>query len=303
MKVSGFTIARNAVRLGYPIAQSILSLLPLVDELVVAVGDSDDNTWDLIAELGDPKIKAFPTVWETANRTGGAVLAEQTNLALARCTGDWAVYLQTDELIHESEIKTIRTRLERFGQTPVEGLSFRYIHFYGSYQTVQDNWCVWYRREVRAVKTGIGITSVGDAAGFKISRAGRLDRLIRADSAAHVYHYGWARPPAVMSEKRRTIRRLYVPDGSPAEDPPAAAPESPYRDLGNLRYFSGSHPSLIQPLVSAQDWRFDADIESQPPRFVRYLRILRKCPRDFVRIVVSRLLLAWNTAVPAPKVR
>lgn len=303
MKVSGFTIARNAVRLGYPIAQSIRSLLPLVDELVVAVGDSDDNTWDLVAELGDPKIKAFPTVWETANRTGGAVLAEQTNLALARCTGVWAVYMQTDELIHESEIKTIRARLERFAHTPVEGLSFRYIHFYGSYQTVQDNWCVWYRREVRAVKTGIGITSVGDAAGFKILRRGRLDRLIRADSAAHVYHYGWARPPAVMSEKRRTIRRLYVPDESPAEDPPATAPTSPYRDLGNLRYFLGSHPSLIQPLVSAQDWRFEANIESQPPRLIRYLRILRKCPRDFVRIVVSRLLLAWNTAVPAPKLR
>jgi glycosyltransferase involved in cell wall biosynthesis len=303
VKVSGFTIARNAVRLGYPIEQSLRSLLPLVDELVVAVGDSDDGTWDLVARIGDPKIKAFATVWQTANKTGGAVLADQTNIALARCTGEWAVYLQTDELLHESEIGTIRAGLERFARTPVEGLSFRYIHFYGSYQTVQDNWCVWYRREVRAVKTGIGVTSVGDAAGFKISRRGRLERLIRADSAGHVYHYGWARPPAVMSEKRRTIRRFYEPNPSSADDPAPTAPKSPYRDLGNLQYFRGSHPSLIQPLVSAQDWQFDANIERQAPRLIRYLRILGRCPRDFVRIAVSRSLLAWNTFAPAPKLR
>jgi hypothetical protein len=303
VKVSGFTIARNAVRLGYPIEQSLRSLLPLVDELVVAVGDSDDNTWDLVAGIGDPKIQAFPTVWETANKTGGAVLADQTNLALSRCTGEWAVYLQTDELLHESEIMTIRARLEHFARTSVEGLSFRYIHFYGSYRTVQDNWCVWYRREVRAVKTGIGITSVGDAAGFKISRGGRLERLIRADSSAHVFHYGWARPPAVMSEKRRTIRRFYEPNASAADDPALTAPKSPYRDLGNLQYFKGLHPALMQPVVSAQDWPFEPNIEGQAPRFIRYLRILRRCPRDFVRIAVSRVLLAWNTVVPAPKLR
>jgi glycosyltransferase involved in cell wall biosynthesis len=305
VKVSGFTIARNAIKLGYPIELSMRSLLPLVDELVVAVGDSEDKTWEVVVGIGDPKIKPFHTVWDPGKRVGGQVLAEQTNLALARCTGDWAVYLQTDELLHESEIGGIRRRMERYLPTPVEGLSFQYVHFYGSYETVQDNWCVWYRREVRAVKTGKGVVSVGDAAGFRVSRDGTEHRLIRADAGAHVYHYGWVRPPSVMTEKRQSIRRLYRPDDPEAAvtSAAAAAPPSPYRDLGNLRYFHGAHPALMTPLIAARDWSFDGRIEQQPPTIVRYARLMARCPRDFARITVSRLRLAWNTYMPTPKLR
>lgn len=305
MKVSGFTIARNAIKLGYPIEESIRSLLPLVDEMVVAVGDSEDQTWELVAGIGDPKITAFRTVWDMSKRSGGSVLAEQTNLALERCTGDWAVYLQTDELIHEREIGGIRRQLERHRGAPTEGLSFKYLHFYGSYQTVQDNWCRWYRREVRAVKTGMGIESVGDAAGFKISRGGRLTRLIRADSGADVYHYGWARPPGVMSEKRQHVQRFYYAEGEETRIPvdERIVPENPYRHLGNLRPFHGTHPALMRPLIDAQDWTFDPHIEDQPPRWLRYARLLLTCPRDSLRILASRLLLAWNTNIPAPKLR
>lgn len=305
MKVSGFTIARNAIKLGYPIEESIRSLLPLVDEMVVAVGDGEDQTWELVTGMGDPKIVAFRTAWDMNKRAGGAVLAEQTNIALDRCTGDWAVYLQTDELVHEREIDIIRRNLEKHLHARTEGLSFRYLHFYGSYETVQDNWCRWYRREVRAVKTGIGIVSVGDAAGFKIARGRRLTRLVRADSGAHVYHYGWARPPQVMSDKRSHVQRFYYADGEETKIPVAEriVPDNPYRHLGNLLRFHGTHPALMQALVGAQDWSFDGHLEDQRPRWLRYVKLLINCPKDSLRIFVSRLLLAWNTYVPAPKLR
>ena len=305
MKVSGFTIARNAIKLGYPIEESIRSILSVVDEMVVAVGDGEDETWDVVAAIGDAKIKAFRTTWDMSKRGGGVVLAEQTNLALAECTGDWALYLQTDELLHEGELGAVRRRLEKYLDSPVEGLSFRYLHFYGSYDLVQDNWCRWYRREVRAVKTGVGVTSVGDAAGFKISRGGRQRRLIRADSGAHVYHYGWCRPPEVMSEKRQHVQRLYYADGEERRIPVAERIEvaDPYRHLGHLCKFEGTHPTLMQPLVASRDWSFEPRLKEQPPRPVRYMRLLFECPRDSLRILVSRLMLAWNSHVPTPKLR
>jgi hypothetical protein len=305
VRVSGFTIARNAIKLGYPIEESLRSLLPLVDELVVAVGDSEDETWEVVAGIGDPKILAFRTVWDMTKRTGGVVLAEQTNIALARCSGDWAVYLQTDELLHESELETIRRRLEQHFRQATDGLSFAYVHFYGSYRTVQDNWCRWYRREVRAVRTGRGIVSVGDAAGFKIERHGRLQRLIRADSGAHVFHYGWARPPAVMSEKRQTVQRFYDGEGKQQDLPGVerAQAENPYQHLGHLAEFRGSHPAMMQRLIAAQDWEFHPSLELQAPRWLRYLQLVAACPRDSLRIFVSRVLLSWNTNIPAPKLR
>ncbi len=44
MKVSGFTIIKNAVINGYPIVEAITSILPVVDEMIVLVGDCDDDT-------------------------------------------------------------------------------------------------------------------------------------------------------------------------------------------------------------------------------------------------------------------
>lgn len=302
MKVSGFTIARNAVNLGYPIQESMRSLLPLVDEFVIAVGDSEDSTWEVINGIGDSKIKPFRTSWDPNKTEGGAVLSEQTNLALARCSGDWAVYLQTDEVFHEAELELVRRRLQQHLGQRTEGLSFSYLHFYGSYSTVQDNWCRWYRREVRAVKTGMGVVSVGDAAGFKLERGSNLRRLIRADSGAHIYHYGWARPPIVMVEKRRHVETLYG-DAVPRADVERIDPAEPYRHLGHLRNFSGTHPSTMRALVSSQDWEFRARIDEQRPRWLRYLSMIWSCPRDSLRIFVSRLLLAWNTCVPSPKLR
>ena len=48
MKVTGFTFIRNAIRYDYPVKEAILSILPLCDEFVVAVGKSDDDTRSLI---------------------------------------------------------------------------------------------------------------------------------------------------------------------------------------------------------------------------------------------------------------
>ena len=49
MKVCGFSFIRNAVKYDYPIVESIRSILPICDKFVVAVGNSEDNTLQLIA--------------------------------------------------------------------------------------------------------------------------------------------------------------------------------------------------------------------------------------------------------------
>ncbi|MBC8097072.1 MAG: glycosyltransferase, partial [Akkermansiaceae bacterium] len=63
MKVSGFTFVRNGNKLGYPFVQSIRSILPIVDEFVVALGPSDDGTEEMLRAINDPKIRIIPTHW------------------------------------------------------------------------------------------------------------------------------------------------------------------------------------------------------------------------------------------------
>ena len=92
MKVSGFTFIRNAVRFDYPIVEAIRSIIPLCDEVVVAVGKSEDQTRELIQSIGSPKIRIIDTIWDESLRQGGTVLSSETNKAFDAVSSDsdWA---------------------------------------------------------------------------------------------------------------------------------------------------------------------------------------------------------------------
>jgi glycosyltransferase involved in cell wall biosynthesis len=273
LKISGYSIVRNAIRYGYPLAESLRSLLPLVDELVVAVGKSDDKTEQLLRDVGGRKLKMIRTVWDEGLRQGGRILSQQSNLALSRCRGDWAVYLQADEVLHEDDLGLIERGCAKHQRTPIEGLRFDYLHFYGSYQCVQAHWRKWYRTAVRAVKTGRGIASVGDAYGFRVGGEGGR-RLLSLGCGARVFHYGWCRPPQVMAAKQRNLDRLYHDDAwLRAQAAQSARIRAFYADRGHLERFRGSHPAVMAARVAAQDWRFDDGIERQAPWWLRQLDI------------------------------
>jgi len=252
MKISGFSIIRDGVRFGYPFVESIRSVLPLVDEFVLAVGRSNDETLDRARAIGSPKLRIIETTWDETLRRGGQVMAQQTNLALDECTGDWCFYIQGDEVIHEADQPRIRAAMERhFANRRVEGLSFRYRHFYGSYGLVNP---LPYRRQIRIVRGGIGARSVGDACGFAI--AGRKLRAKR--TGAEVYHYGWVREPAVMGRKLAKFLGFYwdsLRSRDAEKGPPDENSAATYEYKTNVCLpFRGTHPAVMRAVIAAQDW-------------------------------------------------
>ena len=194
MKISGFTFVRNAIKFDYPVVEAILSILPICDEIIVAVGNSDDDTLSLIRSINSPKIKIIETVWDDTLRKGGQVLAVETDKALAAVSpdADWCFYIQGDEVVHEQYLPIIKQAMEEnLHQKKVEGLLFKYTHFYGSYQYVADSY-KWYRREIRVIRNTGKIRSYKDAQGFRtIDNQKLIVKLIDA----YVYHYGWVKPP------------------------------------------------------------------------------------------------------------
>jgi len=137
MKISGFSFVRNGVKLYYPIVESIKSILPICDEFVVAVGkgDPDDTTRQQIAAIDDPRIKIIYTEWEEKYFRKGIINSIQTDIAKEKCSGDWLFYLQADEVVHERDLPKIKQRCEMLlPDKEVEGLLFRYIHFWGDYK-------------------------------------------------------------------------------------------------------------------------------------------------------------------------
>jgi hypothetical protein len=247
MFVSGFTIVRNAVRYEYPVVESIRSLLPMVNQMVVAVGDSDDGTREKISSIASPKICIIDTFWDEELRRGGAILAQQTNLALDACQGDWCFYLQADEVLHEGDYSRIEHAMKsNLNRRSIEGLSFRYHHFRAAYG-IRDP--LPYRRQVRIVRPGIGVRSYGDACGFQIS--GR--KLRSRSTGAWVYHYGYVKPPSRMAAKMDYFLSLY--DGRkviPGDAPTAGDFEW---DLRTCEPFQGSHPHVMQARIANMDWQ------------------------------------------------
>ena len=153
MKVSGFSFIRNAIKYDYPIVEAITSILPICDEFVLALGNSDDETEALISSIGSDKIKIVKTVWDESLREGGKVLADETNKAFRQVApdSDWAFYIQGDEVVHEKYLGEIKNKmLEYKDDKRIEGLLFDYLHFYGSYDYVGDS-RRWYRSEERRV--------------------------------------------------------------------------------------------------------------------------------------------------------
>src|SRR5207253_331922 len=91
-RLSGGERQRIAVTLAYPIVPALRSIRELCDEVVVNVGKSDDHTRDVVAALGDPRIRILDSAWDLSRRSGA--LSHETNRAMAACRGEWGVYIQ-----------------------------------------------------------------------------------------------------------------------------------------------------------------------------------------------------------------
>jgi hypothetical protein len=262
VKVSGFTIVRNAIKLDFPVEASIRSILPICDEVVVNVGRSDDETLERVRSIGDPKIRILETEWDMSRRN--SVLGLETHRAMQACIHPWGVYIQADEVLHERGAAELANAILRYDSDErVEGLLVRYVHFYGGFDTIATH-RRWYRREVRAVRLApeLDVRPYQGAQGFRV---GPEHRKIRARlTSAEMFHYGWARPSQALREKRDLGRTMY-----PWRDADTSRPLLAW--MPGIRRFTGSHPAVAQTWIQAR--RYDPDRVIEPRRFRwRFLR-------------------------------
>lgn len=256
MKVAGFSFIRNAIKYDYPIVESIQSILPLVDAYFIAVGNSDDDTRKLITSISSDKITIIDTVWDETIREGGFVLASETNKAFGSIPQeyDWAFYLQGDEIIHEDDREIIHESMHKFlSNEKVDGLLFKYHHFFGSYKYIGTG-RRWYRKEIRIIRNDQNIISWKDAQGFRFKNH---KKLFVKEIDAHIYHYGWVKPPVTANLKSLYFHQLHHPDFIISPD--QLKNEFDYHHIDRLEIFKGRHPAVMQERVNKQNWIFEFD--------------------------------------------
>ncbi len=256
MKVSGFTFLRDVQKLGYPFVASIRSILPIVDEFVVALGASEDDTEKLLRGIGDPKIRIVPTRWNEGIQSGysvkGFVYGQQKSIALFNCTGDWAFYLEADEVVHEDDLPKIHGVMERYlTDARVEALAFDYVHFYGNANTYA--WSPrWYRTEARILRNTI--PAWGPEGLFFVvldtHKKGRYPRA--AHTGATIYHYGWVKTEEQLNLRKQAVAKFW-------RDTPATPTVCADIDPATLHLFTGTHPKVMQEWLAPAKGLFQAD--------------------------------------------
>lgn len=257
---------RNTDKLYYPLAESILSILPIIDEMVIALGkgDPDDRTEEIIHYLHSNKIKIIHTEWDVNKFQNGTEFAHQTDIAKSYCTGDWLIYLQSDEVIHEKYLPTILKYCTYYlHHLNIEGFLFRYKHFFGDYNhhIVSHP---WYPKEIRIIRNHPKIHSWGDAQSFRyIEEFDGLNYRKHPNARslqviqipAEIYHYGWVRPPELMQTKSRVMKKVYHDPQKIEEEYEKKSKNLDYGCMNDLDIFTDSHPKIMQNFISRFNWQ------------------------------------------------
>lgn len=271
MKVCGVSFGKNVVKFDYPIKEAILSILPICDDIIVAVGESEDNSLELIESIAPDKIKVLKTTWDESLREGGMVLADETNKALAEVPKDcdWVFYIQGDEVIHERDLPIVEKAMQKYkDDEEVDGLLFNYKHFYGSYHYVADSFN-WYRKEIRVIKNRSDIYSYKDAQGFR--KEGNKKLNVKPIDA-YIYHYGWVKDPIIQQEKQKSFHRLWHSGEELDKRVDQKVIAYDYSGIDSLVAFDDEHPKVMKNRVESQDWDFQFNPEDLKLSFKNRLK-------------------------------
>ena len=283
MKVSGFSFIRDGVRLGYPFEESIRSALPVCDEFVVAVGRCEDGTLERLRAMQEPKLRIVETTWNEACRSHGFVYGQQKMIAQFNCTGDWAFYLEGDEVLHEDDLDHLRAAMQLYLEDlEVEVLAFDYFHFYGDTRHLHIS-SQAYRKAARVIRNSIR-SIAPDGLYWAVIKdrtwhGGRNKRRTRYPRAAAlnipIYHYGNARHERYVQAKAAAGNQYWTEK---------QAFSSSYADIDSqqLGPFTGTHPALMSDwLAKHANDNFSPDPQHTLTRRERKHRRLAKLEQRF----------------------
>ena len=258
MKVSAFTFIKNGEILGYPFLQSIQSVLPIVDEFIVNVGESEDDTLALVKSIANSKIRIIESKWNETMQDRGYVYGQQKMIAHYNCTGDWAFYVEGDEVYHENELEKIRQSMKFHLNDPnVEALVFDYYHFYGNANSYLNS-PGWYRSEARIIKNSVRSYSP-DGLFWLVLDSNKKGRYPRAKhTGVNCYHYGWVRSEEQMNLKSYKVQKYWGKE-------PVKVDYS-QMDQSIIKEFQGSHPDIVKDWLPKNPGLYKVDPSYKPTK-------------------------------------
>jgi hypothetical protein len=117
MTLGGSIFVRNGVKYDYCFKESILSLLEFCDKVSCVIVDGEDETVDIVKELGASNNKLIIThlpqsEWDLQQGKAQSKLCYFTDIAISKLDTDYNFYQQADEILHEKSYDKVRKVIE-----------------------------------------------------------------------------------------------------------------------------------------------------------------------------------------------
>ena len=253
MKLSLYTYVRDGLRLDFHVVPMLRHHLGLADEIIVNEGRSTDGTYEAITAI-DPKIQVFQTDWSAPDHYRW--YGERKEPARRRCTGDWCLFLDSDEFIPEWQFEPLRAYLAsaREDLVPIE-----MVNFYGNYRVyhASPEAVHWPSRKVAIHRNVPEIEFWGDGSNVRIGSQEYVwpERPYRFSC----HHFGFVRHASRLREKWRTQSRMYVRQRFRLPVPSFVFDLLPHR-WEDPAYFAGLKP-YEGPVIAA--------VRADPAEFTR----------------------------------
>lgn len=272
MKVSAFTFIKNGQILGYPFLESIQSVLPIVDEFIINIGESDDDTLEMIKGIKSEKIRILTSTWNSNMSNRGYVYGQQKMIAQFNCSGDWAFYVEADEVYHEKDLDIIKNSMRLYlNENDVEALVVKFKHFYANKNSYLDS-PGWYRSEARIIKNTVRSYSPDGLFWLILdsNKKGRYPNSKKIDVTC--YHYGWVRTEHQMNLKSSKVQKYWGKEHENID----------YSQIDKtiIREFKDSHPKAIENWLPKKngvympDPKYKLTLKQKKHRFMIFLENL-----------------------------
>lgn len=267
--ISGFTVARNVIRLGYPASQSIRSARPICDEYILSYDPwSDDGTEEWARQIGQElDLKLVENKWEVMEngqmwydkKRDINEIARQTAFAASQCSHEWNLYVQLDEGFHEDHHADIRDAILNLPPSHT-GLDFYRLAFYKNLHTIRADWTTFCTRAVRKGTHNYLVPGGGMSAQALVGEHAQLlssKKTGERDKVFWLYHYVRMGEPETIARRVRNLDTFYhdpstlIPedqlqpyDFKPREfdNTSLVEAERPRQVAEDLRVYQGTHP-------------------------------------------------------------
>jgi hypothetical protein len=170
--ISGFMIAKDVLKQGYPFVEAIASALPLCDEFLISEGYSNDGTYEVIQQIAqlNNKVKVHRQMWPSGAKSG-AYLADLTNFVRRKCRFPYIFSVQANEVVHEESAPFIKALPQMY--PTVNTFSLPYVQLLET-EKVTEGFRLRFSRNLPEIE------AISDAWSMGLSRRSLLRQLAKS---------------------------------------------------------------------------------------------------------------------------